>query len=165
VAGKGGFRSDRELVKALSHPIRVEILAALQGRIASSNELSREMNRSLGVIAYHAKTLVKCGCVELVHTKPHPAVIEHYLSLAPRSPIPREHRRMSPSDEPGIKSAAVEVDEIGWQEIASILDTASRLVEDACKRSGRRLNGAKGISIVVGLAAFEAEERRSPDEQ
>ena len=44
VADKRDSRIDQELVKALSHPIRVEILEALQERIA-----------------YHAKTLLRCG--------------------------------------------------------------------------------------------------------
>lgn len=77
-----GARSDEELVKALSHPIRVEILEALQGRVASPGELSEEMDQSVGVISYHAKTLVSCGWLELVHSKPARGSIEHFFGLA-----------------------------------------------------------------------------------
>lgn len=165
MADKKGPRIDQELVKALSHPIRLEILAALQNRIASSNELSREMNQSLGIISYHAKTLVKCGCLELLHTEPNRGAIEHYFGVASRSPLPHRNRTTSPPSEPGVKSIALEVDEAGRQEIADILDRASRLVEVARERSVQRLNGAEGIPIVVGLAALETEKRRSPDER
>lgn len=62
---KNGSRLDRELVKALSHPTRVAILEALQGRAASPLELSREIDESLAAVSYHAKTLVRCGCLDL----------------------------------------------------------------------------------------------------
>lgn len=73
------MRIDQELVKALSHPIRIEILEALRGRIASPSELSREMDQRLGVISYHTKTLVKCGCLELVHAEARQGSIESYF--------------------------------------------------------------------------------------
>lgn len=82
MAEKRGSRSDEELAKALSHPLRVEILEALQGRIASAGQLSQEMGQSAGVIAYHAKTLVGCGCLELVHSKPVRGSVEHFFGLA-----------------------------------------------------------------------------------
>lgn len=73
------IRLDQELVKALSHPLRVEILETLRGRIASPTELSREMDQHLGVISYHTKTLVKCGCLELVHAEARRGSIESYF--------------------------------------------------------------------------------------
>lgn len=87
MAGKRDSRIDQELVKALSHPIRMEILETLQGRIASPNELSREMNESLGVISYHARTLVRCGCLELLHSEPRQGSLEHFFGIAPSSVI------------------------------------------------------------------------------
>lgn len=92
---KKGSRRAHELAKALSHPIRVEILEALRGRVASPVELSREMNQSVGVISYHAKTLVSCGYVELVHRKPARGSIEHFFGLA----AAEMERRRLPDDE------------------------------------------------------------------
>lgn len=191
---KRDARIDQELVKALSHPIRVEILEALQGRVASPTELSQEIDESLGVISYHAKTLVKCGCLELVHTEPRRGAIEHFFGLAPRSSIGHQDWRRAPlAVREKITAAALEtfietaakaledgaidrrdetvltwmpltVDEAGWSEIAKIMEKASRLVARAHERSGKRLEGAEGLSIVVGLAAFEAGKRRAPDD-
>lgn len=191
---KRDARIDQELVKALSHPIRVEILEALQGRVASPTELSQEIDESLGVISYHAKTLVKCGCLELVHTEPRRGAIEHFFGLAPRSSIGHQDWRRAPlAVREKITAAALEtfietaakalddgtidrrdetvltwmpltVDEAGWSEIAKIMEKASRLVAKAHERSGKRLEGAEGLSIVVGLAAFEAGRRRAPDD-
>lgn len=80
--GKPG-RDDREMVRALSHPVRVEILETLRDRVASPNELSREMHRSLGVISYHANTLVRCGCLELVASMPRRGSVEHFFGVRP----------------------------------------------------------------------------------
>jgi DNA-binding transcriptional ArsR family regulator len=164
VAGRRDSRIDQELVKALSHPVRVEILEALQGRIASPTELSQEIDESLGVIAYHAKTLVKCGCLELVHSEPRRGAVEHFFGLVVRSWGRAPERAPFLTTDPGISSAAFEVDEIGWNEIRQIVDRASRLVAEAQARSVARLAGAEGTSIVVGFAAFEARNRRRPDD-
>jgi DNA-binding transcriptional ArsR family regulator len=81
----GQGRADQELVRALSHPIRVEILQALEGRIASPAEISREIDRRPGVVSYHASTLLKCGCLELVHSRGRRGAIENFFAVTPRS--------------------------------------------------------------------------------
>lgn len=78
-------RGKQELVRALSHPVRVEILQALHGRIASPAELSREIGQRPAVVSYHASTLLKCGCVELVHSRPQRGTIENFFAVTPRS--------------------------------------------------------------------------------
>lgn len=80
---------DYELVDALSHPIRLEILQLLQGRIASSIEISEEIGQKLGVVSYHAGTLVRCGCLELVETKAKRGGIENFFAITPRCFIGR----------------------------------------------------------------------------
>jgi DNA-binding transcriptional ArsR family regulator len=80
-------RLDQELVKALSHPIRLEILKTLRGRVASPHELSQELDESLGVISYHAKTLVRCGCLELIGGEGRGGVLENFFGIAPRASI------------------------------------------------------------------------------
>jgi DNA-binding transcriptional ArsR family regulator len=165
LADKKDARTEQEMVKALSHPVRVEILEALRGRVASPAELSREMDKSLGVISYHAKTLVKYGCVELVATEPRRGTVEHFFAAALR-PSPRlQDSPRAPSADPGIATATFDVDEAGWSEIHEIIEKASRLVADAQARSAKRLAGGKGISIVVGLAAFPARTRRAPGDE
>ena len=78
------------LVNALSHPVRLEILLALQGRIASPAELSEEIGASLGVVSYHTSTLLKCGCLELVHSEARRGVIENFFAVTPRALMPEE---------------------------------------------------------------------------
>lgn len=81
MASEGG-RAQQELVRALSHPIRMRILEKLQGRVASPAELSQELNQRVGVISYHANTLLKCGCVELVHSEPRRGSVENYFGIS-----------------------------------------------------------------------------------
>jgi DNA-binding transcriptional ArsR family regulator len=78
-------RADLELARALSHPVRLEILQALQGRIASPAELSREIDRRPAVVSYHASTLLSCGCLELVHSRGREGAIENFFTVTPRS--------------------------------------------------------------------------------
>jgi DNA-binding transcriptional ArsR family regulator len=71
------------MVKALSHPIRLEILETLRERIASPIEISAEIGQRPGVVSYHASTLVKCGCLELVHSKARRGGIENFFAVTP----------------------------------------------------------------------------------
>jgi len=78
-------RAKQELARALSHPIRVEILRALEGRIASPAELSREIDQRPAVVSYHAATLMRCGCLELIQSRGRRGTVENFFAVAPRS--------------------------------------------------------------------------------
>jgi len=78
-------RADQELVRALSHPVRVEILQTLEGRIASPAEISKEIDQRIGVVSYHASTLLRCGCLELVHSRGRRGAIENFFAVTPRT--------------------------------------------------------------------------------
>lgn len=72
---------DPRFVKAMSHPLRVRILAMLDERKASPNELSGWLSASLGTVAYHVRTLEQLGLIELVdETRVRGAVEHHYRS-------------------------------------------------------------------------------------
>jgi DNA-binding transcriptional ArsR family regulator len=75
---------DHEMVRALSHPVRLEILETLRNRVASPFEISEETGQSQGVISYHAGTLVRCGYLELVHSKARRGGIENFFAITPR---------------------------------------------------------------------------------
>ena len=74
---------DPRYVKAMSHPLRVRILALLDERTASPVELAGWLGATLGTVAYHVRTLERIGLVELVHeTRVRGAVEHHYRSCA-----------------------------------------------------------------------------------
>lgn len=76
-----GKRIDHQLVRALAHPTRMEILERLQGRIASPVELSQELNKSPSVISYHACTLLQCGCLELIASERRKGSLENVFGI------------------------------------------------------------------------------------
>jgi DNA-binding transcriptional ArsR family regulator len=70
---------DPRYVKALSHPLRVRILAMLQERTATPVELAAWLGARLGTVAYHVRTLHELGLIELVdETRVRGAVAHHY---------------------------------------------------------------------------------------
>ena len=71
--------SDPRYVRALSHPLRVRILAILEERLASPLDLSRILRADLGVVAYHVRTLHRLGLITLEReTKVRGATQRHY---------------------------------------------------------------------------------------
>ena len=74
---------DPRYVKAMSHPLRVRILAMLDERKASPNQLAGWLDASLGTVAYHVRTLEQLGLIELVdETRVRGAVEYHYRAKA-----------------------------------------------------------------------------------
>jgi DNA-binding transcriptional ArsR family regulator len=70
---------DPRYVKAMSHPLRVRILALLSERTASPVELAEWVEATLGTVAYHVRTLHRLGLIELVdETRVRGAVEHHY---------------------------------------------------------------------------------------
>jgi DNA-binding transcriptional ArsR family regulator len=177
---------DQDLVRALAHPMRVRILEALQGRIASPTELAREFRESLGVVSYHANALLEVECIEQVRTQPKRGTIEHFYTVKPRSFIGHQDWRRTPvSVRGGVTDEAIRtfvakvgaavdadtidsrddttlnwmpmmVDDRGWRETAEILDRALRELMSVAADSRERLGEADGIPVITAMAAFEA---------
>lgn len=192
MAAKKSSPIDQELIKALAHPLRIRILEELQERTASPSVLAEETGESLGLISYHANMLVKFGCLELIETRPRRGALEHFFRATPRSFIGHQDWRAVPRSVRGAVTAAaagsfvekasaaaaagtidarddttfnwmpMRVDETGWREVAEILDTALKHLMAVHDRSAKRLGGAAGIPVVVGLAGFEASGGTSP---
>jgi DNA-binding transcriptional ArsR family regulator len=95
---------DPRYVKALSHPLRVRILALLQERTASPRELAEWLDATLGTVSYHVRTLHDFGLIELVRTSQvRGAIAHHYRAKAP----PRVSDDTWASAAPVVKQAAV----------------------------------------------------------
>jgi DNA-binding transcriptional ArsR family regulator len=75
---------DSKLVKALSHPLRMRILSRLNEKVASPNELAKELDESLPLVSYHVRILRELDCIELVRTTPRRGAIEHHYRALTR---------------------------------------------------------------------------------
>jgi DNA-binding transcriptional ArsR family regulator len=66
------------LAGVISHPLRVKVLGILNRRVASPNELSKELGENLSLVSHHVKVLREEGCIELVKQEPRRGAVEHY---------------------------------------------------------------------------------------
>jgi DNA-binding transcriptional ArsR family regulator len=80
--GAGGV--DQRLVKALSHELREQILIILNERMASPNELAKELDEGLSQVSYHVKVLKDYETITLVKTEPRRGAVEHYYRATSR---------------------------------------------------------------------------------
>lgn len=76
---------DRQLVKALGHPLRQRLLILLHKYGESSpRELALRSGEPLGNVSYHVRILRENDCVELVRTEPRRGAVEHFYRATAR---------------------------------------------------------------------------------
>jgi DNA-binding transcriptional ArsR family regulator len=95
---------DPRYVKALSHPLRVRILAMLQERTASPSQLSEWLGATLGTTAYHVRSLHQLGLIELADETRVRGAIEHHYRAGKRPMVSDDAWAQAP---PIAKQAAV----------------------------------------------------------
>src|SRR5262245_14530500 len=121
--------TDPRFVKALAHPLRVQILAILEQRTASPKEIADELDASLGVVSYHVRQLAAFGVIKLVKRTPRRGAIEHHYRLEAKPSI---------SDE-----AWAEAPEIAKQAlVGAVLRQVSTQVNVAAANAGFSRDGA-----------------------
>jgi DNA-binding transcriptional ArsR family regulator len=95
---------DPRYVKAMSHPLRVRILAILQERTASPVELAQILEGTLGTVSYHVRTLHQLGLIDLVDETRVRGAVEHHYKAKARPKVSDEAWEQAP---PIAKQAAV----------------------------------------------------------
>jgi len=182
---KGGV--DQRLVKALAHPLRVEILTILNERMASPNELSKELDEGLSQVSYHVKVLKDFDCIEMVKTEPRRGAVEHYYRATARAFLgDADWRKLPESIKPGMSAAFVGalieevvaalksgtfdaredrhtswtpglVDEQGWQESVDLANETLDRVIKIHADSAKRLAKSGETGIPATLALLHFE--------
>jgi DNA-binding transcriptional ArsR family regulator len=178
---------DQRVIKALAHPIRARALAILNERIASPNEISQELDQSVGHVSYHINVLKKCECIELVDTTPRHGAVEHYYRATSRVFIDSEDwRRLPASVRPSLTATLLQdliedagsalsagtfdaredrhlawtpmiVDQEGWEEVNEALGTLVERVLEAQAASAKRLAKVGEPGIQVSVASMAYE--------
>src|SRR3954452_11609345 len=95
---------DPRYVKAMSHPLRVRILALLEERAASPVELAGWPGATLGTTAYHVRALPRPGLIELTRDTWVRGAVEHHYRAKPRPTVSDDAGAAAP---PIAKQAAV----------------------------------------------------------
>lgn len=177
---------DQRLVKALAHPLRVQILEILTERVASPNWLSEELDTGLTHVAYHTRALDKAGCLELVSTARRRGATEHFYKAAPHAFIGAPHwRRVPRSVRAGVTAASlqtfmdkalaaleagtldqrddttlcwmpVRLDDQGWEEVTAIMAAAGERVLAAQADCSARLAKASSAGRTEAISAVVA---------
>lgn len=98
-------RADEEqerLLKAISHPLRHRVLAAIdEAGEASPKAVAARLGEPLGRVSHHVRVLARLGAIELTRTEPRRGAEEHFYRAAVRryfdddawSRLPRKTRR------------------------------------------------------------------------
>jgi DNA-binding transcriptional ArsR family regulator len=108
--GRAKTGVDQRLVKALAHPLRVQILMILNDRMASPNELSKELEEGLSQVSYHVKVLKDYECIEMVKTEPRRGAVEHYYRATSRAFLgDQDWQHLPDSIKPGMTSSLMEL--------------------------------------------------------
>ncbi len=75
-------------IKAMAHPLRVRILAYMNDRPWSPNELSEELAEGLSQVSYHVKVLKDFELIEMTGTEPRRGAVEHFYRAIERFYLP-----------------------------------------------------------------------------
>lgn len=160
---------DTKVAKALSHPLRVQILAELNKRVMSPTQFSKRFGVPLGTVARHFRALRKAGCVEIVHEDGRGRAVEHFYRATRRAlfddkaweslpetirnklsartigdllEVVSEAMRKETFDSRTDRHAAWErpiVDEQGWMEMSAIQREAAEKLMRAAREARSRL--------------------------
>jgi DNA-binding transcriptional ArsR family regulator len=164
-----GAGVNMQLVKALAHELRIEILTILNERMASPNELAKELDEGLSQVSYHVKVLKDYECIELVKTEPRRGAVEHYYRATSRAFLTdRDWHELPKSVKPGLSADLLELirrdavwaieegsfdarddrhltrtplilDDDGWEEVLDVLDRALSDISRVQKKNATRL--------------------------
>ena len=111
---------DPRIAKALSHPMRARILAILNERVASPNEIAEMIDERLPNVSYHVRALLDLGCIELVSTAQRRGAIEHYYRAVVRPFFSdRDWKRLPRSGRPAISDVALQ---IIWEDVSDAIE-------------------------------------------
>ena len=77
----GDHTDDNELLIALRHPLRRQILRTMAATDPiSPRQISDELREPLSNVSYHVRVLADCGAVTLVDTEPVRGSMQHFYS-------------------------------------------------------------------------------------
>ena len=178
--------SDQRVVKALAHPLRVQILGLLEHQTASPSELSAELHVPLGNVSYHVRQLQSFGLIRLVRTTPRRGSIEHHYELVARPDITdeawdgaarhrqaRDGRRGAGAARPARQGRrdgrrvlpprgapqphGAELDEEGWREVSEMLVGMFDASRASSARASSGSRDGRGRAVAVDGRAHAFE--------
>jgi DNA-binding transcriptional ArsR family regulator len=177
---------DPRLVKALAHPLRVQILGVLEERVASPSDLAEELGAPLGNVSYHVRTLTELGLLKLVRRRTRRGAVEHYYRATGRATVSDQAWSQVPSvvrrsmtgvaleqaieqvvsaaagggfdaDDATVTRHSLAVDGEGMRELSEAVDELNRALDAIKTRSAKRVEGGDGGARQVGVVTMQFE--------
>jgi DNA-binding transcriptional ArsR family regulator len=100
---------DNELLVALRHPLRRDILRTMVDEEAiSPREVAATLNQPLSNVSYHVRVLADCGAIALVGTKAVRGSMQHFYRAAVDAPWARQVLGLDGMGPAGESSAGAE---------------------------------------------------------
>lgn len=176
---ENGGEINQRIVRALSHPLRVEILRHLEDGPTGSKRLSDRINEPLSNVSYHMTVLRDCGVIELVGTRQRRGATEKIFKLKPGDVIGSGRWREVPvalrtywagnaihgfaeralkaiyagtlesREGSGLSWQALLVDRLGWDEIQHVLSSAEERFRGVAEESAKRMESPEDGFPVV----------------
>jgi DNA-binding transcriptional ArsR family regulator len=82
---------DNDLLVALRHPLRRDILRKMVGEEAiSPREVAASLGQPLSNVSYHVRVLADCGAIALVGTKAVRGSMQHFYRVGIEAPWARQ---------------------------------------------------------------------------
>ena len=186
---------DPRLAKALSHPMRTRILAILNERVASPNEIAGLIDERLPNVSYHVRALQELGCIELVDTAQRRGAIEHYYRAVVRPFFSdKDWKRLPRSGRQAVSDVALQMvwedvsaaikagtfetrpdrhlsrsplvlDDQGWDEMTKLLASVLADAEKIESQSAARLKKSKGAGLPTKLVLMHFEAPPEHDQE
>jgi DNA-binding transcriptional ArsR family regulator len=170
-------------MRATAHPVRLQILSLLTGAELSAAEIARELDLTHANASYHLRTLADAGLVvEAGEEKIRGGVAKRYrhpwdqADMAGKRPSPedvaqqvqamaselvRRFRSREPKGPSWLTDAEMWVAPEVWEEVLSLVHTASRLVHAEAKPP--RTPGTVHVNLTA--AAFEMADPDRPSKE
>jgi len=175
---------NQRLAKALSHPLRVKLLAVINECPSAPVELAHRLKANLPNVSYHVRELRKYGCIEPVKTEQVRGVTKTTYRACTRMLIDNEtwaayDRRtrsgisreaigelvdcveeageagtLDSREDRHIINLRMTVDEQAWEEVSEIVADAYRRLADVEAKAANR--GGDQVRANVHLLSYEA---------
>jgi DNA-binding transcriptional ArsR family regulator len=178
-------------VKALAHPLRVQILSVLEERVASPSDLAEELGAPLGNVSYHVRTLTDLGLLKLVRRRTRRGAVEHYYRARGRAAVSDRAWSQVPSvvrqsmvgvaleqsidqavaaaanggfesDETSLTRHSVALDDEGARELGDALDRLHDVLAEIEHRSADRIENNGSAPRQVGLVTMLFDAAHAP---
>lgn len=90
--------ADANLVKALSHPLRWQILSMMNQGTSTPAGIARRLGVRTENVSYHVRVLCELGIIELIGTTPVRGALEHHYRATQRAEVTDADTKTMPAE-------------------------------------------------------------------